>query len=195
LGDSILEGDTAANTEADEQSSSPWPLYALLVVAAAALVALQLRRPKPANEFVGLPLPTLEVAGWINSDRPLSAIDLRGQPVLIDFWATWCGPCHRDLPDLVRLNARYRDQGLRIVGLTRESNARGEIESYVESAGGVDWPIAHGAGLAFDQLGIEWLPTYLLYDRSGRAVWGGSDLDYAEEALVALLAKQESKLP
>jgi hypothetical protein len=53
----------------------------------------------------------------------------------------------------------------------------------------MDWPVGHGVSLAFEQMEIQWLPTYILFDRTGRSVWGGSELGSAEDAIVAALAR------
>ncbi|MCI0331953.1 MAG: redoxin domain-containing protein [Planctomycetes bacterium] len=177
------------NPEASEHSSAAWPLMALLVVAAAVLVAIQWRRPRAPDPFVGLALPPIEAGGWLNTDRPLSADDLRGKVVLVDFWATNCHVCASHTPELVALHHKFRDHGLTLVGLTPESEAELEhVKRYVERAK-IDWPIGYGAGFAFEMMGITGTPTYLLYDRSGRSVWGGHSLHGLEDAAVAALAK------
>jgi len=172
--------------------SSAWPLFALLVVAAAALVVLQMRRPQPPDPHVGQPLPPLDVAGWINTDRPLVAGDLRGKLLVVDYWATWCGPCIASMPKMVDLHQRFGDQGLHIVGFTSQTYAeRDTVEQYVRSVEGLDWPIAYDAGFVFDMMGIYGIPTYVLYDGSGLSVWAGSDVDDLEDAVVAALARSK----
>jgi hypothetical protein len=63
------------------------------------------------------------------------------------------------------------------------------LSRYVASVPGLDWPIGYGAVLPFHAAGIMWLPTYVLYDGTGRAVWGGHDLSGLEDALVEQLAR------
>ncbi len=103
-------------------------MLALLVAAAAILIALQRARPRAsAGAYVGLPLPPLDAGGWLNTKKPLTASDLRGKVVLVDFWASDCGPCLRSLPDLIEFNKRYHDRGVEIVGLSPENGYRRSI--------------------------------------------------------------------
>jgi len=164
----------------------------LLVAGAATLVAIQGGRPKlGAGMYVGKILPPLDAGGWINTKKPLTAEDLRGKIVLIDFWASDCVPCIRSLPSLIEFHKRYRDQGVMIVGLSNQSGQRAAyMKNFIETHDGMDWPNAYDAQLAYEILGINGIPTYLLYDRSGRSVWGGHSLHGLEDAVTALLAKK-----
>ena len=176
-----------------EESSggSFWILLVLLLLAAAILLTVQARRPKPANVYAGLPLPPLHAAGWLNSEKPLTTADLQGKVVLVDYWATWCGPCVRGLPELIRFNKRYRDLGVHVVGLTSEDGpAAQHVKNFVETRDGMDWPIGYGAGLTMQKMGVEGIPMYVLYDRSGVSVWGGHSFAGLEEAVTAALAEK-----
>jgi thiol-disulfide isomerase/thioredoxin len=169
-----------------------WALLILLVAAAATLVAIQSGRPKPGGgTFVGKILPPLDAGGWINTKKPLTAEDLRDKIVLVDFWASDCVPCLRELPTLIEFNKRYRDRGVMVVGLSEQSGQRAVfMKNYIETRDGMDWPNGYDVRLAYEILGIYATPTYLLYDRSGRSVWGGHSLDGLEDAVTALLAKK-----
>ena len=90
---------------------------------------------------------------------------------------------------MAELYRRYRDEGLTVIGLTPESNTLGELQRFVESVEGFTWPVGYGAWLSFEAMGIQYTPTYVLFDRTGRSVWAGSSLDGAEEAVVKALAK------
>jgi thiol-disulfide isomerase/thioredoxin len=173
-----------------ERSSAVWPMMVLLVVAAASLIAIQLRRPKAADPYVGMSLPPLSAEGWLNTAGPLTAEDLRGNLVLVDFWSTDCPACVRAMPELAALRQRFREHGLQVVGLTFETGDDVQRVKRFVAEQKIDWPIGYGAGFAFEALGIEYRPTYVLYDRAGRGVWGGHSLYGADDAVVAALAKQ-----
>ncbi len=134
----------------------------------------------------GLLLPPLEVAGWLPANG--SAGDLAGQVVLVDCWASWCGPCRAKMPKLVEFYQRFQSQGLVVLGLTPEEESdRATFESYVSSVDGLDWPIGYGAGLPLRAMGIEAYPTLILFDASGRSVWSGHGFSGLEEALIRTL--------
>jgi hypothetical protein len=93
------------------------------------------------------------------------------------------------MPELVEFHERFRDQGVTIIGLTaEEADAAERVKRFVARAG-IEWPIAYDARAAYQALGIYGMPTYVLYDRTGRSVWGGHSLAGLEEATVAALAK------
>jgi len=175
--------------ELGEHKSAVWPLLALLVLAGAALVAIQWRRPKPPDPYVGLMLPPIEAGGWLNTPQPLSVNDVRGKVVLVDFWATNCPSCVSEMPSLAALHEKFGDHGLVIVGLTPESEAELPAVKHLIEREKIDWPIGYGAGLAFEMMGIEGTPTYLLYDKTGRSIWGGHSLYGVEDAILTVLAK------
>jgi thiol-disulfide isomerase/thioredoxin len=175
----------------DYDGRSFWPLFLLLIAAAAILIVLQMRRPRMVEPMVQRPLPPLDAAGWLNADRPLTMADLRGKVVLVNFWATDCPACVAQTPELVTYHERFRDQGVLVIGLTHESDEPfGQVTRYVEGVEGMDWPVGYGAELAFSMLDIYGTPTYILYDRAGKSVWGGHSLDGLEDATIAALAKE-----
>jgi thiol-disulfide isomerase/thioredoxin len=137
-----------------------------------------------------MPLPPLSaVEGWLNTPDALTPESLAGHVVLVDFWATSCPSCIREMPQVAALQGRFREHGFRVVGMTPESGDEAQrVKQFVAEAK-IDWPIGYGAGLAFDAMAIEFTPTYVLYDRAGRGVWGGHSLYGLEDVLVAELAK------
>ena len=158
--------------------------------AAVVLWFAQSRRPEPPSAYAGRQLPPLEVAGWINTNESLSSDDLRGKVVLVDFWATNCSYCIQHIPDLAKLNERFKPEGLVMIGLTPEPADGGRLERVVKTFEGMTWPIGYGAARVFGSMGIVGTPTYILFDGTGRSVWGGHSLAGVEDAIVAAMARK-----
>jgi thiol-disulfide isomerase/thioredoxin len=185
------ESSRAGNESPAEHSSTHWSLWLLLVAAVVLLIVVRSRHG-PADPLLDRPLPPLEVAGWLNADAPPTAASLRGQVVLIDFWATWCPPCVAQLPDLAKFYERYHDQGLVLLGLTAEPPQElPSIQALVERIDGMNWPIGYGATIPTDIMGIEGFPTLVLFDRSGKSVWVGLGQHRGlDEAIAHALAEE-----
>jgi thiol-disulfide isomerase/thioredoxin len=151
-------------------------------------------RPQPKQDVIaageiGSRLPEFSVRDL--RGREISSADLRGKVVLIDFWATWCQPCKKEMPGYQRLLDRYGSRGMAVVGFKFDTMR--DMEDPVQFAQkiGVRYPLA----VAADDLrqrfgGIEGLPTTLLYDRQGilrQKVIGFEYTDIVESELKPLL--------
>ncbi len=167
--------------------------WILIAVAIVGLVMLRMMGPQPEqHEPLGQRLPQLDAAGWINTARPPQADELRNSVVLVDCFASWCGPCREGMPRVANFYKQFHNQGLVLVGLSPESGAEvAQLKSYVASVPGMDWPIGYGANMPLDLLGIEGYPTLILFDKSGRSVWKGHSIDGLEDAAVAALAQKD----
>lgn len=157
------------------------------IAAIAAALLLSLLLPgRPVDE--GASLPEMAVTGWLNDPPP---DDLSGKVVLLDVWASWCGPCLAAMPDMVALYEKFAGEGVVFIGLTpEEPTAVPQIRAVVDGYLGLRWPIGYDAQETLDQ--IDWdnlLPTYIVYGRDGQVVWSGHYHEDVEDALVRALAK------
>ncbi len=108
--------------------------------------------------------PDFTLTTLTGEDVRLSA--LRGQVVLLDFWATWCGPCRYDMPFVEALYAKYADRGLHVFGVNTEAAER--AKSYLE-ANGLTFPTLVDPGMGVARLfQVRALPTFVVIDRQGR---------------------------
>jgi len=115
---------------------------------------------------IGSRLPDFSVKDF--QGREISSMDLRGKVVLIDFWATWCQPCKKEMPGYQKLLNLYGSRGFAVIGFKFDTMADTEDPVQFAKKIGVYYPLA----VAPDELkqkfgGIEGLPTTLLYDRQG----------------------------
>ena len=99
---------------------------------------------------------------------PLKLSELRGNVVLLDFWATWCGPCRAEAPILDKLASRYKDRGLVVVGVNT-SDEEGNAAPWVEQHG-IHYPIVFDSGEAASSYGVTGLPTMVLVSRDGKVL-------------------------
>jgi thiol-disulfide isomerase/thioredoxin len=114
---------------------------------------------------VGELAPAFELPRADGSTLALS--ELRGQVVLVDFWASWCGPCRKSLPHLDTLQSRYAEQGLRVVAINLDE-VRAEAERFL-SAVPLDIEIVFDAiGDSATVFGLKAMPSSYLIGRDGR---------------------------
>src|ERR1700722_9517582 len=101
--------------------------------------------------------------------KPLSLSASRGKVILLNFWATWCGPCRAEIPDLIELQKKYGDH-LQIIGLDVDDDDSAEVKKFVEK-NGINYPV----GMATNEIrvlygGVAALPTSFVLDDQGRVV-------------------------
>ncbi|MDR2388371.1 MAG: AhpC/TSA family protein [Tannerellaceae bacterium] len=110
----------------------------------------------------------------------------KGTYVLLDFWASWCAPCRGAMPDLKRLDATYRDRGLKVIGIV-VSDTR-EDHLLAANALGVTWTqIFDSSNVSVAQYAIEAIPLLLLLDPNGRILMRTHDKEEVIEKIRQLL--------
>lgn len=125
----------------------------------------------------------------------VSKSQLQGSVVLLDFWATWCVPCTRSMPELEALHSKYAARGFKVVGVSIDegASAPAKVKKFLR-ARGITYPIAIDSGKApvWDAYRVKAVPAAFLLDREGRIIaqWTGAppDLRQLESKLESLLA-------
>jgi thiol-disulfide isomerase/thioredoxin len=141
----------------------------LLPLAAAAMFGAGPQENQHVIRFVSNPDPAPDFQLKSIDGKPLNLADARGKVVFLNFWATWCGPCRLEIPDLVDLQNRYSDR-LQIIGLDVDDDDAAEIQKYVDE-NGINYPVAiTPADLRTQFGGIPALPTSFVVDTAGRVV-------------------------
>lgn len=138
---------------------------------------------------VGSSLPEFSVKSMLGDT--VSSADLDGKVVLVDFWATWCQPCKKEMPGYQKLEDEYGAHGLVVVGFKFDNMPDMEDPLQFAKGIGVHYPLAVATdGLKQKFGGIEGLPTTMLYDRRGvlrTKIIGFEYTDNIESALKPLL--------
>ena len=100
----------------------------------------------------------------------LSLKALRGQAVVLDFWATWCGPCRAEAPIVDRVSRRWRDRGVVVVGVNTDLADQGDPRAFAR-AYGLSYPIVRDEeGLAQRAYDVDSLPTLVVVSKAGKIV-------------------------
>jgi thiol-disulfide isomerase/thioredoxin len=185
-------GGTIVCTAGEILAYGPLGACAGVVVGALLGSALADTVGRPAGkQYLG---QTAEVAGPTLSGKPLDVADYRGKVVLVDFWATWCPPCRKELPRIRALQDRFASQGFQVVGVSLDTS-RDELEEYVKEHD-LHWPHIFftrsgqtgGNNPLVRKYQVKGIPHTLLIDRDGNIVAAGlfgKEVDAAVETLVA----------
>lgn len=101
-----------------------------------------------------------------NQGKNVRLSELRGEVVLLNFWATWCGPCRQEMPELDALHQRYKDMGFTVLGINVNENSSDADEMLSENP--VSFPVLYDASSQVSELlDVDAMPTTILVDRDG----------------------------
>ena len=121
--------------------------------------------------------------------KPVDFSKLRGKVVLLDFWATWCGPCMAKLPEILKINEKYKGKDFQLVGVSLDQDKAALLKTV--KAKGMDWPeYFDGKGWESEvgtRFGVQSIPAAWLVDKKGlvHAVDQDADLDAEIGKLIA----------
>jgi thiol-disulfide isomerase/thioredoxin len=147
-----------------------------------------------ASEYIGKPLPDIVLHDSTGAEVALSRY--RGHPLLIDIWATWCGPCMNDLPALGRIRTSTATTDLQIIGIDEDyksDDARALLRKR-----GYDWQDFHLNRKTEKQLSLVGVPLVVLTDAAGTVVYyhtGGGDTKGLASAIAKLGKQYEAVHP
>ena len=125
--------------------------------------------PSGSDPAIGSVAPDFSLKS-VPEGKTVTLSSLRGKAVVVNFWATWCGPCKIEMPWLVDLQKKYGDQGLQIVGITKDDTNEATIEKFTKKMG-VNYTVLVGNQHVVDLYGgVGGLPTSFFVNRSGKVV-------------------------
>ena len=108
------------------------------------------------------------------NDSIYTLSELEGKAVLINFWATWCGPCRMEIPEFNELQKSYHEKGLEILGISVSDNKK-QLKNFAKSFA-VDYPLLYGSARDINKVmrdygGVYAVPSSFLVGKNGSIVW------------------------
>jgi cytochrome c biogenesis protein CcmG/thiol:disulfide interchange protein DsbE len=174
----------------DFKGQGPWLLRIIVGLAVVGLGTFFLLQPADEEgESAGRRLPEFDLP-LLSGDGRFSTADLQGKPVVINFWASWCGPCREETPLLQETWEKYEDEGLVIIGVNVKDTTEGARDFMKEFD--VDYPVVMDEDQElFDEIApVDGLPQTFFVDGSGHFL----DDDGADSGSLVLGAIEEEEL-
>jgi peroxiredoxin len=123
-------------------------------------------------------------------DKELALSSFKGKIVLVDFWASWCGPCRKEMPNVVKAYAKYKDKGFEIYGVSLDQDKARWVEAIAKD--GITWPqvsdLKYWDSYAAKLYAVEGIPYTVLLDKEGKIIaknLRGAELEKAIEKAIA----------
>jgi thiol-disulfide isomerase/thioredoxin/tetratricopeptide (TPR) repeat protein len=171
------------------KNKNPRPVSALLLVCG---VAIAVGRVNAATLQVGDPAPALQVSKWIQGS-PVKEFQ-RDKAYIVEFWATWCGPCRASIPHLNEIHAKYKDKGLVVIGQDAWEQDPDAVAPFVKKMGdqmtyrvALDDKDGKMAKTWMEAAGEDGIPTAFVVDKRGMIAWIGHPMKLPESMLDQVL--------
>ena len=134
------------------------------------------------------------------TDTTYTLSELKGKVILINFWATWCGPCRMEIPEFNEIYDKYYNKGLEILGISI-SDSKKQLSNFIKSFK-VDYPLLYGSQKEMNKImkeygGVYAVPSSFLIDKKGEIIWkypGAILKDYDPQTFTSLLYQIEKSI-
>jgi thiol-disulfide isomerase/thioredoxin len=144
-------------------------------------ISLSHAKKMPTPE-IGQVAPEISAESWINLKTPTTLAKLRGKVVVLEFWATWCGPCVEGIPHLNELQRKYAGKNVQLLSLVEEGHAT--MDKLLKRKT-VEYPIGLESG-SLNAYGVNSIPHAFVVDRAGKIAWQGHPAGDEMERAVAV---------
>jgi thiol-disulfide isomerase/thioredoxin len=144
-------------------------LAMVLTVVVLAAVGAHLFKNRSGNavSLIGSMALPIQIDEWITPQPPT---DLNGRVYVLEFWATWCGPCVQSIPHMIELADKYKDKAVPFIALSVDSSSE-PVKKMVKSKG-INYYVGMDNGLS-KKYPVRGIPSAFIIGRSGRVVWQG----------------------
>src|SRR5262245_29921355 len=170
-----------------KRNKSKWMAALLLLIVGAAFTPVN-----AATLNVGDPAPKLQVSKWVQGE-PVKEFE-RDKAYLVEFWATWCGPCRVSIPHLNELHTKFKDKGLIVIGQDVWEQDADAVAPFVKKMGkqmtyrvALDSAEGKMAETWMDAAGQTGIPTAFVVDKRGTIAWIGHPMKLKENLLEQVL--------
>ena len=135
------------------------------------------------------PAPALDVRKL--DGKPAGLADYKGKVAVVDFWATWCKPCVKSMPEMMKLHEKYGAKGFTVIGVSIDEDGAKSVRPFLEKRK-ITYPIVLDGSKAWKAWGVRAIPAVFLVDKEGNIVrqWtGNADKKELERAIEELISK------
>lgn len=139
----------------------------------------------PSGPVVGAKAPDLEVESFKEKGKFVKLSSLEGKVVLLDFWATWCGPCREAMPMVESLYRDYKDKGFEVMAISNEF--RGDVEPFKATSPNTYPVYLDTDNSAWTAYEVTTIPDFVLIGKDGTIVYRGAP---DREAIESIIKKQ-----
>jgi len=102
--------------------------------------------------------------------KSIKLSDFKGKVVIVDFWATWCPPCRKGIPDLIDLKKKYGSKGFEVIGVSVDSDTKDKVIPFIKE-NGMNYPVVYSESNVLELYGgIHNIPTSFVIDKKGKIV-------------------------